>query len=245
MSFNIKNNNTNFTCAPMYNSNNNQIMGYMCSSGKNIENFTSKISNNLCKQGYTLNNNKCEANCPHGFTDISNSLVCSKNKIISKNSYNSQGPLRNQCKTGYSLNKAANKCVSNCPIGFVDISNGQCSRTYYTKKKTHIPVVGAGPGKNIVSSGGCKLGYTLNNNTCMQNCPTGFTDNGTLTCSEQNRVIKKLYAPNTSSGNICNSGDYLDRTLNSCTSPCPLKFIDTRDGKCIQSKSFRRKSYKA
>lgn len=39
MSFNI--NNTNFQCAPMYNQNkNNQVMGYLCSSGsRNVEGF--------------------------------------------------------------------------------------------------------------------------------------------------------------------------------------------------------------
>jgi len=39
MSFNI--NNTNFQCAPMYNRNkNNQVMGYLCSSGsRNVEGF--------------------------------------------------------------------------------------------------------------------------------------------------------------------------------------------------------------
>jgi hypothetical protein len=241
MSFNIKNNNANFTCAPMYNSNNDQIMGYMCSPSKNIENFTSKISKDVCKEGYTLNNRKCEAKCPSGFTDISGSLVCSKNKIILKNSYKAQGPLRNQCKPGYSFNKSANTCVSKCPTGFVDISNGQCSRTYYSNKKTYTPV----SGKYIVSTEGCKSGYTLNNNTCMQTCPIGFTDNnGTVTCSEQKMVVKKIYAPNTSSGNICNPGDYLDKTLNSCTTPCPIGFIDTRNGKCIRSQSFRRKTYK-
>jgi len=33
-------NQLNFSCAPMYNqNNNNQVMGYLCSSSKNIENF--------------------------------------------------------------------------------------------------------------------------------------------------------------------------------------------------------------
>jgi hypothetical protein len=35
-------NNSNYSCAPMYNqNNNNQVMGYMCSNTKNVENFNS------------------------------------------------------------------------------------------------------------------------------------------------------------------------------------------------------------
>ena len=44
MSFNI--NNTNFQCAPMYNRNkNNQVMGYLCSSGsRNVEGFADDVT---------------------------------------------------------------------------------------------------------------------------------------------------------------------------------------------------------
>jgi len=35
-------NNSKYSCAPMYNqNNNNQVMGYMCSNTKNVENFQS------------------------------------------------------------------------------------------------------------------------------------------------------------------------------------------------------------
>ncbi len=38
-------NNSNYSCAPMYNqNNNNQLMGYMCSNSKNVENFNSTPS---------------------------------------------------------------------------------------------------------------------------------------------------------------------------------------------------------
>jgi hypothetical protein len=260
MSFNIKNNNVNFVCAPMYNSNNNQIMGYMCSSSKNIEPFTSKISNtvNVCKGEDTLYKNVCAKKCPTGYTDTSGTLICSENRRISRKTYEPLKSSKNKCRRGHSLDPSTNMCVASCPRGFADISDGQCARTFYARKKTYRPVSESEYGitgseiseiksetpiSNPVNN--CRSGYTLSKNSCVQNCPTGFTDNNaTLTCSEKTTIVKNMYPPSDSSQNTCKSGDFFNKSTNKCTTRCPRGFIDTNDGMCTKTLSIRKKYYR-
>jgi len=245
MSFNFN----NLMCAPMYNSNNNEIMGYMCSPGKKIEHFTSKISNNGCKTGDKLVKDVCVGKCPTGFTDTSGTLVCSEKRTSMKNTYKPQGPSRNKCRTGDSLNTSTNMCVAQCPRGSVDISNGKCSRPYYSKKQTYPPAETVGSEiksediSNSSSSDSCKKGYTLFKDSCVEKCPIGFTDNNSaLICSEKITSEKNMYVPK-DSNNTCKSGDFFDKSANKCATPCPFGFADTHDGMCTQSHSYRKKHY--
>jgi hypothetical protein len=262
MSFNIKNNNINFSCAPMYNSNNNQIMAYMCSPAKNIENFTSKISSNGCNSEDTLFKNVCAKQCPPGFTDTSGSLICSEKRAVPKRTYIPRGTSGKQCRVGDSLN-SSNMCVLSCPRGSIDISGEKCSRTYYTKKKTYPPIsetTGSEiktsesrvPSENRIPSESnlplseinCKSGFTSYKDSCVQKCPVGFADSGPLTCSEKTTTVKNMYPPSNTSQNRCKSEDFFDRTENKCTTRCPFGFADTRNGFCTKTLAIKKKSYK-